>query len=336
MAQRTRTGHQRLFEIQLLHHYWLDEGQTVFDLISEQGKREARLLNYDIRSALSLIPTRPTAQVLNGLGGIFKATALGCVVAMPNGVAIPSDSFFEFIITVRSQAFFDYIALTLRPQKIHELYHATEKRLYRYKENLPVLSNATGISREMTTGKVLSLSTEIPTGSADDRVEALVRSGNVLLQLTGDQPDAGVQQLGAEADKWPVFVHQGDVPAIVPPAKLAGVPKQGISLSADVPDDVFALIQLRTRGVASEDFNLIEQGGQTKAPHPVFHVRLKNRSTRWRYWDRKARMLKATEDHPLPLTYFGNAGTKQKPPAESVRPVTSGGKVVQLISDIFV
>jgi len=336
MGEHVSRNYQRLFEIRLLHHYWLDEGQTVFDLIPEQGKREARLLNYDVRPLLTLRPTATTEQVLKCLGGLYKSTALGCIVALPRTETISPDASFEFVVTIRSQKFFDYTAFTLRPQKIHELYHLTENRLYRYKENIPVVSNVTGVSRNTAAGKALFLSSEIPSLEAEDQVEAFVRSGNALLQLTSDQPGAGTQQLNADAHKLPVFVHQGDIPPLASPVGLTGVPKKGIALSADVPDDVFVFIRLVAGGATDEDFNLIGVDGQIKTPHPVFQVRFKNRSTTWRYVNKNTGVLISTESTPLPLTRFGNPGTKQKPSEGAVRPVIVGGKIAQLVSDIFI
>ena len=44
-----------------------------------------------------------------------------------------------------------------------------------------------------------------------------MRSGSNLRQLTGDPPGAPFHVLGPKSDH-PVYVHQGDVPAITPPA----------------------------------------------------------------------------------------------------------------------
>jgi len=41
MAERIINGYKRLFEARLLHHYWLDEGATLFDLISARPKKIA-------------------------------------------------------------------------------------------------------------------------------------------------------------------------------------------------------------------------------------------------------------------------------------------------------
>ena len=117
MSERKTSRNKRLFEIRLLHHYWLDEGAVVFDRIADQAKREARLLDYDMRPVLSVRPTASTAGRLNGLQCLFRETALGCVVLAPETGVIPADMVFEFIVAVKQSSVQNYTALTLRPQR---------------------------------------------------------------------------------------------------------------------------------------------------------------------------------------------------------------------------
>jgi hypothetical protein len=336
MAERSVTAYSRLFEVRLLHHYWLDEGNTVFDLIASQAEREHRLLTYDARRFLDIEPTVATTKHLDGLGCVFRATALGCVAAAPASTVIPADTVLEFALTVRDASFYNYTALTLRPQRIYELYYAPEKKLYRYKENVPVLANLSGASRGTGPGKTLFLSTEIPaTLAADDLVESFVLSGGALLQLTGDQPGGTTQQLGAQATDLPVFVHQGDVPPIVPPAGLTGAPARGVEISGDMPDPLFALIRLTAVRANDGDFSFIDGAGLPRTPHPVFHVRFKNRSAFWRYFDKSTLAPISTEPNALPLTRFGNAGTKQKPSEGLIKAIRNGPAISRLVADIF-
>jgi len=46
--------------------------------------------------------------------------------------------------------------------------------------------------------------------------------------------------------------------------------------------------------------------------------------------------VSSTEANPLPLTYFGNAGTKQKPSDGLVKAEKSGQKITRLVSEIYV
>jgi hypothetical protein len=120
MSERTTSGYKRLFEVRLLHHYWLDEGATAFDLIADQAKKEARLLAYDARPFLAVRPTEATEQGLRAFGCLFKRTALGFVVAVPDTAVIPPDTVFAFIVSTSDRRFYDYTSLTLRPLKTYE------------------------------------------------------------------------------------------------------------------------------------------------------------------------------------------------------------------------
>ena len=336
MAETIVQGYRRLFQIRLLHHYWLDDGATAFDLIASQAERDGRLLSYDMRRFLAVAPTDATAESLAGLGLVYKEIPSGCIVAASESVAIPDDAVFEFIVTVSDPAFHNYTALTLRPQKIYELFHAPEKKIYRYKENVPLFSNLTGASRGTGPGKRLFLSTEIPALAADDKVEALFVSGAALMQLTGDQPGAGSQQLAPQATDLPALASQADLPPIVLPAGLTGAPAKGIQLTDDVPDNIYALIRVSALRPDDGDFSIIDAEGHAKVAAPVFELRLKSRSTTWRYFDKSTGALISTESNPLPLTYYGNAGSKQKPSEGVVKAEQTGGKITQLISEIFV
>ena len=331
MAERISTGYKRLFDLHLLHHYWLDDGIVVFDQIADKAKKYQRLLTYNMRSFLAVTPSPATIKIIRSLGCIYKNTALGCVMAVPSDTKIPLETSFNFIVTVQSAAFFNYTALTLGPQKIHELYRSSEDRTYRYKENVPVLSNLTGTSQD----EQLFLSREYSEFTATDQVEALGKSGTDLLQLTGDQPGAGTNRLG-ELKKLPVFVHQNDVLVITPPGSLSGVPTRGILLSSDIPDDVFALIQLSAVSPGKEEFSFTNDKGQAKIPPPVFQVRFKNRATFWQYFDKSTGTKISEETTPFPFTQFGTISEKPKPQPELVKVEPTGSKVEKLVSRIFI
>jgi hypothetical protein len=335
MSERTISRYQRLFEVQLLHHYWLDEGATAFDLIADQAKKAARLLAYDVRPVLVARPTTATEAGLRAFRCLFRQTALGFVVAAPDTAIIPPDTVFTFVVAVGDSGFYNYTSLTLRPQTIYELRNPVDGNLYRYKENVPVLANLTGASRGAGANSSLFLSREIPAPSASDQIESLVLSGGALLQLTGDGPGATTQQLGALATNLPVYVHQADAPVITPPAGLTGAPARGVMLSTDVSDDLFALVSLTAVRADNDAFSFVDATGAPKAAPPVYQVRFKNRSTVWTYRDKQTGALASTEPSPLPLTYFGNAGTKQKPSRGFVKAQRNGIAISGLISEVF-
>lgn len=339
MVERATSPYKPLFEVRLLHHYWLDQGELGFDSLSADTQT-SRLLAYDVQSILSVVPTASTATLLAGLGCIFKPTASGFIVAVSAGSPIAADTEFSFVASVADGQVFDYTALTLRPQAIYEAFDPTDSSpnriVYRYKENVPVLANLTGTTRVSGPVTTLYLSREIPAPDASDAVEALIVSAGALEQLTSDNPAATTQKLADDATTLPAFVNQGDSPLIVPPTGVTGAPARGVQLSADVTDDVFALVTLTAVRGDNDAFSFVDGAGAPKVPYPVFDLRFKNRSTLWTYLDKQTGAVNATEAAPLPLTYFGNAGTKQKPSRGIVKAEMSGAKVTQLVSEIYV
>ncbi len=336
MTERVGHRYQRLFEVRLLHHYWLDQGATVFDQIADQVAKDTRLLAYDMRPFLAVVPTAATEKGLRGYRCLFRETSLGFVVAAPEGAVIPADAIFEFVVSAKGSEVHSYTSLTLRPGGIYELFNTADEVLYRYKENVPLLSNLTGATRGAGPNTRLFLSREIPAQDANDPVESLVLSGSALLQLTSDGPGATLQQLAAQATDLPVFVHQADAPLIVPPAGLIGAPARGVRLSADVTDDVFALISVQAVRADNDAFSFVDGAGAPKASAPVYEVHFRNRSTLWTYLNKRTGAVDSTEANPLPLTFFGNAGTKQKPPRGFVKANVNGTQVAQLVSEIYV
>jgi len=336
MAERTTSSFRRLFEVRLLHHYWLDEGATIFDAIGDPAKKAARLLTYDRRPFLDVRPTPGTARRLDADRCVYRDTALGFVVGAPASAVFSADTVLSFVVSVKSARFYEYTSLTLRRPKIHELFKAGDERTYRYKENVPVLSNLTGVTRTAGATTILFLSKEIPAPAASDQVESLVRTGAALLQLTSDNPGATTQPLGAQASSMPVFMHQDEAPALVAPPGLSGVPAKGVQLSDEIDDEVFAVIELAAVRADDGAFSFVDAGGAPKASPPVYEVRFKNRSTRWSYLDKRTKAPISATSNPLPLTFFGNPGSKQKPDNGLVKAEMAGTKITRLISEIYV
>lgn len=311
MSERIVKGFKRLFEVRLLHHYWLDDGSVLYDMLPESRKTKL-LLTYDSRSFMEVRPTSTTVNKLKALRGVFKDSAVGFVVAIPKETLIPDDEVFSFVITITSAAFQNYTALTFLPRKIYELYYAPKDKIYRYKENVPVFSNLTGTSRGVGANKLLFLSREIPGTSADDKAEFLNISGGALAQLTSSQPSATMQQINPVAADMPVFIHQNDTPVIVPPVGLTGQPEKGILLDNEICDNVFGVIHIASINPGDTDFSCTTNR-MAKETCPVFQLRFKNRSAVWKYLDKNSGALIFETSTPLPFTINGNAGVKKKP-----------------------
>ena len=92
MAEFIRLGYERLFEVRVLHHFWLDEGATVFDEIADQAVEDAAACSPTTSAGCSTSePSAATAATVAGLRGVFRITGLGFLVAVP-GDARPSRS----------------------------------------------------------------------------------------------------------------------------------------------------------------------------------------------------------------------------------------------------
>jgi hypothetical protein len=355
MAEYLRRGYVRWFEVRVLHHFWLDQGATVFDQIPDQAARAQRLLTYDVRRLLAVRPSATTAATITGLRGVFRTTGLGFVVAVPHDVMVPLDATFEFFISVVGTGYPAYTAQplarpgvtpattpSLSPQPIVSVMDPAPDPITgtrwsrRYKANVPVLSNLTGVSRGAGPAERLYLSRGYPAPSPDDAIEALVVVAGNLCQRIGDPPDAQLHVIGPTSD-LPVFLHQGDVPPIAPPPGSTGAPAFGIELDGVIPTDVTAVIRLVPRRPADSPFNF---AGPDGTPRPrVFEVHLQNRWTIWQYHRKSDGSPTSVEASPLPLTHFGNAGTKQKPSNAAIGAQfddQSPRRITRLVSDIYV
>jgi hypothetical protein len=348
MGERLQTLFLRLFEVRVLHHYWLDEGAVEFSAIADDEARTSRLLTYDVRKVLVVEPSAGTVQLIAGMQGIFRATGLGIVVAVPQRTAVDLDSTFEFHVRAAAFDYAAYTAMTLRPQTVVDVADPADGSIHRYKANVPVLSNLTGAGRGNGAAKRLFLSTEYAGSAAGDGVEALVTSGTQVRQLTGDPPGAPFHVLGARSE-LPVYVHQGDVPAIVPPAGSTGAPPRGVELATitrtrpsetpGVPPDVVAIIRLAPRRSDDNAFSFANANGSVRTPTRVFEMHLRNRWTTRRYRNQRGGGITSTDASPTPLTYFGNEGTDRSPRADALaveRDSNDPTRVTQLISEIYV
>lgn len=338
MSERIENRYSRLLEVRLLHHYWLDNAATLFDNLPDE-KKERYLIDYDISSFLDVKPTARTEKVLKAFGAIWRNTKQGFVVAVPDKVNVPPETMLEWMLTPVSADFFNYTALTFRPQKIHECYTSDKSTRYRFKENAPVFSNLTGASRGSGESKTLFLSREIVPLTPEDQIEALFEANGALYQLTADQIGStpSSQTLDADKSTMPVFTNQRDVQDIEPPEGVTDAPEKGILLNDDMPDDLFALIRLTAKRDDDNDFSFIDNDGKPLTKYPVFHLRFKNRHAWWKWIERNSSENLSSE--PLPLTFHGNAaGTNGKKPSSGMvkADLNEQKAVSRLVSEIVI
>ena len=336
MNDQVTTSYATLFEVRLLHHYWLNDGPTAFDDMA-QDIRNNRLLTYDSRKIFSIQPTTATASILKGFRCVFKPTTLGFLVGTPANKSISNDVVMDFIVTVVDPNYYSYTSLPFPSAVIHAKQHASDARTFRFKENVPLLSNLSGVKRGTNPTHEIFLSVEYVAAQPNAVVESLVKKTNALHQLLSDGQNAATQQIHAQVANAPVFLHQGDLHDVAIPAGVIMNSLKGIQLEEDTPDNIELLIRIGMFKAVNSDFNC----NITADPdlRPVFQVRFKNRSTFWRYIDKRTKVINATENAPLPLTFSGNAGTKQKPNTGFVRKIkltNAPNAPENLVSEIYV
>ena len=334
MAEIASSGYQRLFEVRVLHHYFLDEGIQDFTALTVAEQQQRLMSGYDVRQFLSFEPTASTRRMLRGIHGVFRTTPLGFVIAVPAGAEVPGDARFEFISTVVGGDFMNYTALTLRRRKIVEIQH--EGEVFRYKEFVPVLSNSSGVQRTVAGRQLFCLSGEVPAYAGGDTypVEAFTLVGNTLHQAiedTSQAPPAGWKEVDTSKDNRPVYVHQNDAPLLSLPD---GSSLRGIELTNELPEDIFLLFRIDA-STTNTQFGITDAANLPLTSHPVFEIHFKNRSTSWRY-------VHPTDQQFLPFTVYGNpapnkvvagGGTVQRKKATPAMLTIEANK--QLFSDII-
>lgn len=108
-----------LFSIDVLHHYFLDNGRQHFESLSADEKVK-RLGNYHIGTFLELVPTSECQILMRNLQLIYKNTATGVIVGTRTTEAedrpileIPNDAKFTFILKLRDGYFYNTTNLSL-------------------------------------------------------------------------------------------------------------------------------------------------------------------------------------------------------------------------------
>jgi hypothetical protein len=111
-----------LFEIKIMHHYFLNKGKEFFDRMSDTDKTKM-MLKYDARDIFEIKPTEECSKILNACNCIFKPTSTGILVgfrAESNGLLPPKfkpfksladNAIFTFLIKLHDLDFMNYTAL---------------------------------------------------------------------------------------------------------------------------------------------------------------------------------------------------------------------------------
>ncbi len=122
--------YKTLFGFQILHRYFLDEGETAFDDNNPGNDLEDKLANnlsqYDVKEFFTIYPSKKTAQKLRNWRAIFRLTYDGFKVFMkadhsdPNKpfIDFPDELYFDFMVQINDPYFENYTDITIDRSKI--------------------------------------------------------------------------------------------------------------------------------------------------------------------------------------------------------------------------
>ncbi|ETX04317.1 hypothetical protein [Candidatus Entotheonella palauensis] len=108
-----------LFEVRVLHDYFLNRGSRVHESLDE-AQREALMRSYTSETFLEVAPARYTEKLLAGHNMIFKTTATGFLVAVKTApspqqdqpaIALGANFRLAFALRISDPHFFNYTAL---------------------------------------------------------------------------------------------------------------------------------------------------------------------------------------------------------------------------------
>jgi hypothetical protein len=117
--------YKNLFEVRILHHYFLDSGEKSWNTMNPK-ERDKMELHYDIRDFLEITPTPECLKALIANKCVCKITSGGILVGIKAGhdddnpgkfkpYKSPADDLsFSFLVRLRDMNFMNYTALPLQ------------------------------------------------------------------------------------------------------------------------------------------------------------------------------------------------------------------------------
>ena len=113
-----------LFEVKILHHFFLNNGEKVFDRMTADEKADM-MLKYDAREIFDIYPSEECTKFLKSHHCIFRTTSQGILVgirAESDGQSLPGfkpyqsladDLTLSFVVHIKDSGFMNYTALPL-------------------------------------------------------------------------------------------------------------------------------------------------------------------------------------------------------------------------------
>lgn len=111
-----------LFEVKIIHHFFLNKGENVYDAMSDPDKANM-MLKYDAREIFEIVPTEECSKILRAHNCIYKLTSTGIIVGLraesdgleppkfKSFVTLADDLMFTFLIKLRDMDFMNYTSL---------------------------------------------------------------------------------------------------------------------------------------------------------------------------------------------------------------------------------
>jgi hypothetical protein len=111
-----------LFEVRIIHHFYLNKGENAFDAMSDIEKANM-MLKYDAREIVEIVPTEECSKILSAHKCIYKFTSTGIIVGLraeSDGLEPPKfkpfmpmsdDLVFTFLVKLRDMDFTNFTAL---------------------------------------------------------------------------------------------------------------------------------------------------------------------------------------------------------------------------------
>ncbi|MCF8243576.1 MAG: hypothetical protein K9J37_08735 [Saprospiraceae bacterium] len=352
-----------LFQVKVLHHYFLDKSKTLFDNLSALDKIRI-LAEYDVRNLLKIAPTPSTQRILEGHNLLFKPHGQGFAVlcqADGNGVVGKGKKpevgeKLRFWVKIVDPYFMQYSAGFLKNELVR------------------IEKSTDGRSPDRFFKQVYHL-----------KNDGLGQSNSLAATPASYEPSSeyapeSIVQHDADLDtNMEFYIAQRAIATNTPPTTVANLdwlkleqiaPQNSniryvsqadlteLELADDIPQDTFALIEIEATAGAGA-MHLYD--GTDKLNAPTFEVRFKNRLTWWRHslptWVEGA-LTSITQPEIRPLTLRGKQkidlifqvsdGNNGNVPLEKkgvdvpskqtpVLPeTTNNGSVTRLLSDIYI
>jgi len=125
---------KKLFEVKILHHYFLNEGMIHFEAMASDDKLR-QLSAYDIHDVFRIRPTTDCLPKLAGHKLIFKKTFTGFLVGTQTEIGDSAKAFadlvekeqFSFELQIKDSQLFNYSALPIKELPNHIYYFSNRK-----------------------------------------------------------------------------------------------------------------------------------------------------------------------------------------------------------------